>query len=165
MSYLADAGLRVLSADAISRRIWDDPSIQLSLMELMGTTGAPDRAEVRRRILASPEFRRSLNSLMHRLIVPAMMADEADAYEVPLLIESALHPLFRRVWVVTCGEREQERRLAERLGSAEDALRLMAAQLPTRAKCAFADRIVRTNQPEPDVRSYVLRVLAEDFGQ
>ncbi|MBI5708676.1 MAG: dephospho-CoA kinase [Armatimonadetes bacterium] len=165
LSYLAEAGWKVVSADDISHRVWKDPGFSLALAELCGNGVQPSRAEVRRRVFSSPEFRRKLNALAHRPIVAAMLAEDADAYEVPLLFESALHPLFRRVWVVSCGEREQERRLTERLGDAEEARLLIASQMPTRAKCAFADRIVRTNLPEPDVRSYVLRVLAEDFGQ
>lgn len=165
LSYLADAGWKVVSADDMSHRVWRDAGFLSALTELCGTGVPPTRAEVRKRVVSSPEFRRNLNALAHGPIVAAMLDEDADAYEVPLLFESALHPLFRRVWVVTCGEREQERRLAERLGDANEARLLIAAQMPTRAKCAFADRIVRTNQPEPDVRSYVLRVLAEDFGQ
>jgi dephospho-CoA kinase len=76
----------------------------------------------------------------------------ADVVEVPLLIETCIQSLFERVWVATCGPEEQERRLVERLGDAGAARRLVASQLPTVVKCAFADQAIRTDQPLSSVQ-------------
>lgn len=160
LGYLADAGYSVVSADAVARDVYVRDDLQAQIQRVFGTT---DRDVLRQRLADDPAARRALNRLMHEPVWSALEHTGADIVEIPLLIEAALHPRCRGVWVVTCGEHEQRERLAARLGSEELAERLLATQLPTRVKEVFADRVLRTNLPEPQVRREVLEAAKQDF--
>lgn len=161
---LAAAGYRVLSADAVAKDVFESPRVQEWLAAAMGSEGPVDRAAVRERLAKDLEFRRALNARTHPEVVGRIFASGADVAEVPLLIEACLQRHFRRVWVVTCGEEEQLRRLAERLGGVDRAREMLRTQLPTRVKIAFADRVIRTNAPERDVHLEVTEAAALDFA-
>lgn len=88
-----------------------------------------------------------------------MMASGAQAFEVPLLVESCSQWLFDQVWLATCGPEEQLRRLTARVGDERLARQISASQLSSTVKMAFSDEIFRTNEPEPSVKSKVLGCL------
>jgi dephospho-CoA kinase len=150
---LSEQGLKTASADEVARGVLEDPVIQSEIGQRLGIRGPIDREELRRTIEEDPGKRRSLNEVMHAEILARLISQDADVVEVPLLIETCLQSLFQRVWVVTCGRVEQSRRLTERLGDPEQAERLVGTQLPTLVKCAFADRVVRTDVPLSSVQS------------
>jgi dephospho-CoA kinase len=82
--------------------------------------------------------------------------------EVPLLIETATHQWFDEVWVCDAGDEARWRRLLDRLGGdQESARRLLATQLPTKAKIPFADRIIRTDRPFESVMILTAKLAGE----
>lgn len=162
LGYLAEAGYRTASADIVAREVFQRPEIQEEIQRRIGVT---DRDALRERLGIDPEARRTLNHLMHAPVWDALSKTEAVIVEIPLLIETVLHPRCAGVWVVTCGEAEQTRRLRARLGDDALVLRLLQTQLPTRVKSMFADRIIESNLPEPQVRREVLDAAAHDFRQ
>jgi dephospho-CoA kinase len=112
-------------------------------------------------------FRRRLNALTHPEVTRRMFArlDPLGArlvfVEVPLLIEASLQGRFERVWVVDAGPAERLRRLTAKLGGDEAAAKArLASQLPTEAKKAFADRIVRTNSGLESVKILAANLVA-----
>jgi len=163
LGYCKEAGYSVCSADDIAKAIFHETALQDRLAELFDLEPPVETADVRRLIAGSDFLRRSLNQLTHRAIMDAMMSCRAQVNEVPLLIESCIQGEFDRIWVVTCGELEQRKRLEARLGQAE-AAHLLATQLPSRVKTAFADTVIRTNQPENHVQAFVLACLSCEFG-
>lgn len=152
---LAQQGIRTASADTVAAGLWEDEDWVALVGDALGLEGPVTKASVRACITADPEARRTLNALSHPVIVNRLAELEAEVVEVPLLVESVLLDGFAQVWVVTCGREEQVRRLAARLGGEERAEALVASQLATRAKLAFADEVIRTNLPMPDVISSV----------
>lgn len=160
VAYMAALGLTTVSADDLAREAYNDPPVQEWIRFELGST---DRSKVRSALLHDSTFRRRLNSVTHPRILVKLRECMADVFEVPLLIETCLQPYFDVVWVVTCGHAEQLRRLEERLGSRTAAEAFLHTQLPTRAKFAFADRIVRTNSDEESVRRYVTEAVSRDF--
>jgi dephospho-CoA kinase len=148
---LAELGYPVSSADAIARDLFLDPALNTRLAEVAGVP-APISPAALRAALASTEVRRNVNRIMHAPVMERLEEEAAQFVEVPLLLEACLQSRFDRVWVVTCGEEEQRRRLQERYGSEADLIALVASQLPSRAKIPFADLVVRTNQPLENVR-------------
>ncbi len=163
--YLRALGYTVASADDAAREVFEEQAVQRALALALGCEVPVTRRQVRDRLTIDPEFRRTLNRITHPRILESLDRLEAQFVEVPLLIEACLQGRFDRVWVVTCGPEEQARRLAERLGSKEKARRMMAAQLPTRAKIPFADAVVRTNRPEEDVQSFVAELASREFAK
>lgn len=166
LGYLHEAGYRTASADEIAREVFHRPEV---LQRIEAAFGTSDRAELRRRLGADAGARRMLNALLHPLTWAALEESEVEVVEVPLLVEAVLFSQFAGVWVVTCGEEEQRRRLRERLqdeGAAthdRTIVELLQAQLPTRAKIAFADRTIHTNLPQADVRREVLVAAKQEF--
>lgn len=163
MGYLREMGFETASADAMAREVFQDEEVQGRLQALVG--GDASRDQLRERIAADDGFRRQVNGVMHPLIVKKLIASPADFIEVPLLFEAALHPLFDRVWVVTCGAELQLTRLTERLGNVQDAKALIDTQLPTLAKCAFADEVIRTNGSEESVKALVMSAKSREFAK
>ena len=86
---------------------------------------------------------------------------EIVIYEVPLLIETCIQRLFNQTWLVTCGKVEQLRRLTERLSDQTQAEALIATQIPTCAKFAFADVVIRTDVEMPIVHRTVVAALKD----
>lgn len=165
LSYLKEAGFATASADDFAREVFDDPSVQVQIAEALALRLPLDRHAVREAMLDEADKRIALNKVMHPLIRQKIRESDAVAIEVPLLVETCLQGEFDRIWVVTCGIEEQLRRLTERLGVRSEAERLVAAQLPTTTKCAFADRIIRTNGPSDTVRSLVIEAFAQDLAE
>lgn len=158
LAMLAEMGFATASADDMAASIFESEVVQEFLRAELGPH--VDRGVVRARLTHDADFRRRLNALIHPNVARQLVRGEARFVEVPLLLEAVLHPFFDRVWVVTCGETEQRRRLVDRLGSPSEADALMRAQLPTQAKIPFADELLRTNQDRETVRAYVRAVAA-----
>jgi dephospho-CoA kinase len=115
---------------------------------------------LRDRIWDRQVLRRSVNRLMHPIILRELDRTGAEVVEIPLLLETCMQGAFPRVWVVTCGPEEQKRRLVQRLGDEAKAEAILSSQLPSDVKAVFADVIVRTNRPPEDVKRFVTAVAA-----
>lgn len=157
-------GVKTASADEIGQRVFASDEVQNGLRDLLEIQDSVDRALLRQEMAANPGLRRKVNRLMHPKIFDEMMSCEAELIEVPLLIETVLHPFFREVWMVTCGAEEQLKRLTIRLGNVSEAESWIQSQLPTSVKIAFADEVLRTNQPLVFVFDHVRRLRTEKFG-
>ena len=164
LGYLRDMGYRTASGDELARSVFNSDQVQDGLRRLLEVQGAVTAADLREHLWENATLRRAVNSLMHPLILKAIEAVEADAIEVPLLIETCLQHRFRRTWVVTCGAEEQRKRLVERFGSSTDVEAILQSQLPTEVKCAFADVVVRTNRPPEDVIRFIKAVGRRSLG-
>lgn len=162
--YLKDLGYSVASSDEVGREVFRTESVQHALAKLLGVAAPVDPALVRAR-LDDPAIRRSVNAITHPEIVRRIRSDRAEVFEIPLLVETCLQGEFDRVWVVTCGEEEQLRRLTVRLGNSDEARKQIATQLPTRAKIAFADSVIRTNRGESSVMRSVAEAALRDLDR
>src|SRR5688572_7835223 len=161
---IQEAGIDVVSADEIARQVFQLEEVQAELASILKTEPPIEPDRLKSAIFADPHARRAVNRLMHPLVIRDIEASVVPVIEVPLLIESATQGLFARVWVVTCGPEEQLRRLTERTGDTFSAKQMMEAQLPSRARLPFADRIVRTNLELNTVRQYVFDSIGLDLG-
>jgi dephospho-CoA kinase len=144
---LSDLGARTVSADALVAELWADPRWEMRIWEALGSEGPMSRAEVRLLILEDLEARRRLNALLHEPVWEKILESGADVVEVPLLIEAGLVGAFESIWVASCGEAVQRERLLARLGDRALTDGFLASQLPLRAKIAFADVVIRTDEP------------------
>ena len=155
MGYLRSLGESTVSADQIAREVFESEEVQSALSERLGLALPLDRDRVRIAISRDIELRRWLNAVTHPKILDQIEVSSAHWFEVPLLFEACLQARFHSIWVVTCGAAEQRSRLVQRLGDDAAARSLIAAQLPTEVKIAFADEIIRTNQSEAAVLEIV----------
>lgn len=163
LGYIHDLGFKVESSDQIVARLYEDPNIQKQLFEEFLIPLPITRDAVREELSRRPEIRHSLNRIFHVRVLESILESKASVVEVPLLFEACLQVHFERIWVVTCGLEEQWQRLLQRYGDEVFASRMLNSQLPTRAKCAFADTIIRTNRSEADVLDCTARCIRQEF--
>jgi dephospho-CoA kinase len=164
LGMLSELGYSTASADDVGREVFQTREVQAELAVLFETTDL-SRDAIRAAISAKPDLRRGMNRLMHGPIWERILASGVQFVEIPLLVEACLHPNFRRVWVVTCGQEEQLRRLVERLGSRQAAEQMLSTQLSSTAKAQFADRIVRTNAEPASVLGFVSSAAEADVAR
>lgn len=160
---IREAGYETVSADDIARDVFRSAKVQAGLSRILGKDEPIHPETLKTALFERPEVRREVNRLMHAPILGMLIDHPAPVVEVPLLIESCLQGLFDGVWVVTCGPEEQLRRLSLRLGDPQLASRMIQAQLNSRIKLPFADRIVRTNLEMDTVRQYVFEAIRRDL--
>lgn len=160
LRYLREAGYRVASADDVARDQLKMRPVRAALAETAGLQAEFTANDLRDRLIGDTVCRRAVNKVLHPYVLAGLFATGAEFMEVPLLIETALQGAFDEVWVVTCGLDEQLRRLVERTGNEALAQRILALQLPTSAKLAFADVIVRTNRASRLVKAYTFEAAS-----
>lgn len=159
LKMLHHLGASVLSSDDVARELMEDSAIQLKISRVLGISLPIDRAELRK-VLVDHTQRKLLNNIMHPHVLRKLQESKAQFVEVPLLFETALAGPFNRIWIVTCGRQEQLSRLTARLGDSLAAEALISTQIASRAKIPFADVVIRTNVPMPDVQRLVSAAVA-----
>lgn len=165
MGYLREFGLATASADDFAREVFHQSEVQSAISDLLALPLPLDPASVRNAIATDQALRRRVNAVTHPRILDLLEHSPAAWIEVPLLFETCLQSRFDRIWVVTCGESEQLQRLTNRLGDAAEAKRLIATQLPTSVKVAFADEIVRTIGSDLAVKSLVQQGIERESSK
>jgi dephospho-CoA kinase len=151
LAKLAELGHSIVSADEIAREIFVETETQRELSSLTGLNVPISSAELRDRLVETPGVRQEVNRLFHQRVMDAILRSDAEFCEVPLLIEVCGQKFFDSVWVVTCTPESQRSRLQARYGDEVDIDAILATQLPMMVKEAFADRIIRTDEPSEPV--------------
>jgi dephospho-CoA kinase len=161
---LAARGAQVLDADQVTRIVMDvgqpayEQIVQTFGASILQSPGGPiDRPALGRIVFGDKQALRQLEAIVHPATRAYIMnwinerdaaASAAAQREVAVvdairLIEAGYPAFCDAVWVVTCDEREQLRRLVAERGMPEaDARQRIAAQPPQREKVAVADVII-----------------------
>jgi dephospho-CoA kinase len=155
---LAARGVPVVDADVLAREavVPGSPGLAAIVARFGGgilqADGALDRKALGAIVFADADARRDLNAIVHpevaRLAADKLAAlresgAPAAVYEVPLLFESGLEPMFDAILVVACSDETQLHRLMQRDGLDEAAARQrLAAQMPLADKRARATRVI-----------------------
>jgi dephospho-CoA kinase len=154
---LARRGAVLIDSDVLAREVVAPGSDGLrQIVDRWGTgvvtpNGELDRAALRRLVFADAREREALNAIVHPRIAARrdVLLAQARARgvrvvvcDIPLLFERGLQGAFDRVIVVDAPAEIRLRRLRARGLSADDAERIMAAQMPPEAKRAAADIVI-----------------------
>jgi dephospho-CoA kinase len=118
--------------------------------ELIGQSGAMERAKMRERVFADPAARKALEALLHPMIRDESSRRIAAAtgpyviHVVPLLVESAdYRQRVDRVLVIDAPEHLQIERVRARSGLPETQVRaILASQASRAARLAAADDVI-----------------------
>jgi len=179
---LAELGAHVIDADAVAHRVMRQGTpTWRSIMEAFGPDIVAEGGEIDRKrlggiVFADPEALRRLERITHPAVIAeideriAEIAAQAAAQGQPRpvivieaikLIESGMHRHYDALWVVTCAEEQQMKRLMARSGltAAEAELRI-AAQPPASAKVALADVVIDNSGAKAQMRQQVRRAWA-----
>lgn len=157
---LAEAGVAVIDADAISRAITGAGGAALPAIHkafgaaMFDATGALDRAAMRALVSADPGARQRLEAIVHPLVMreslrqaQAVQQREAQliVFDIPLLVESGARwrAQLDAVLVVDCEPEEQIARVAARSGWPRAHIEgIMAAQATRAQRLAAADFVL-----------------------
>ncbi|MGI5292311.1 dephospho-CoA kinase [Nonomuraea polychroma] len=153
---LAARGAVVIDADKIAREVVEPGTPGLARVvatfgdEVLHPDGTLNREKLGSIVFADSERLAALNAIVHPLVgerVAHLQSEAADdaivVYDVPLLAENKLAPMYDVVIVVDAADDVRVRRLAEHRGMAEaDARARIAAQASREDRLAVADIVV-----------------------
>lgn len=171
------AGARIIDADVLARRAVEPGSDALrQIVERWGPgmlqpSGELDRAALRDIVFRDTGEREALERIVHPVVARLRAAEIARAVEagdrivvsdIPLLFETGMEGNFDLVVLVDAPESERIRRLVDLRGlDRNEALRMVAAQLPAAVKRMKADIIIENDQSLEALRSQAATIWRE----
>lgn len=149
-------GAVAIRADDLAREVVapGTPAYQEILEDFGPTVASPggelDRKRLARIVFSDPKRRRRLEEIVHPRVrerelelIRLHSAAPLIVLEIPLLFETDAQTLCDKVLVVTIGEEERLRRLAESRGMAPEEIRArLEAQMPQEEKVRRADFVI-----------------------
>ena len=152
-----DAVLRAVGSGFVLRAVGDG----------FGSAAAGiDRAALRRAAFIDSSLREKLERVLHPLIFARMeselAANDGGAYKIacaPLLFETGMERRLRfdaGILAIDCIEATQLARAVGRGLTAEDARRIMSAQMPRAARIAKATAVITNDKTRDDLESAVI---------
>lgn len=170
-------GYAVVDADELAREVTQKgTAAHAEIVSAFGPVSvAPDgslnRAKIAEMVFADRNRLEELERIIHPRVRELSdrwrkeLAERGDFmafYDVPLLFEKKMAPLFDRVVAVVCRpDLQKERLMARNNLSAEEAGRRIAAQLPLAEKARLAQHLIENNGSLTDLEAAVDRLLGE----
>ncbi len=183
MAMFAQLGAATIDTDAIARALTGAGGGAIAALcaafgpAVLDAHGALDRGRMRQRAFGDPAVRRTLESVLHPLILeqvlvqaqaPAARAAPAILVDVPLLLEAAgmrAGLALDRVLVVDCPVHQQQARVLARGGlGTDEAGAIIAAQAPRAARLAIADDVLVNAGTRAALQARVERLWASYRG-
>lgn len=169
---LAARGAVVIDADKIAREVVEPGTPGLARVvavfgeEVLHPDGSLNREKLGAIVFADPDKLASLNGIVHPLVgervadLQSRTADDAImVYDVPLLAENRLAPMYDVVIVVDAADEVRIARLAEHRGMPEhDAKARIAAQATREDRLAIADIVIDNEGDLDDLEARVDQV-------
>ncbi|TDC69251.1 dephospho-CoA kinase [Actinomadura sp. GC306] len=166
---LAAHGAVVIDADKIAREVVEPGTPGLAAVvaefgeEVLLPSGGLDREKVGRIVFGDPDRLAALNAIVHPLVgermqelMDAAPEDAVVVYDVPLLAENGLAPMYDEVVVVDAPADMQLDRLVARRGmTEEDARARMASQASREDRRAVASHLIDNSGTLADLQSQV----------
>ncbi|HNT39517.1 MAG TPA: dephospho-CoA kinase [Rubrivivax sp.] len=171
-------GAALVDTDAIARALTLPGGAAIAAIAdtfgaaMIGADGALDRERMRQQVFADPAAKARLEAILHPLIA-AQAEREAEAagarivvFDVPLLAESTRwRARVDRILVVDCEEDTQRRRVMQRSGWSDAAVRAVIAQQAGRAaRRAIADAVIYNDGLSPPELAHEVRALWERWA-
>lgn len=176
---LARRGAAVIDADAIGHEVLrEDGQIRRLTdafgKEILGDGGEIDRAHLAARVFGNPDAVARLNAIMHprideivrqRIASFKTQGKEVVVIDVPLLVETGGTSLADEVWVTEAPPETILRRLRERSGLSEAAVKARRdAQADSAAKRRRADLVIDTAVSLADLEAAVAALWERRLG-
>ncbi|XRQ02756.1 dephospho-CoA kinase [Actinomadura welshii] len=166
---LAERGAVVIDADKIAREVVEPGTPGLAAVvaefgaDVLLPSGGLDREKVGRIVFADPDRLAALNAIVHPLVgermqelMDAAPADAIVVYDVPLLAENGLAPMYDEIVVVDVpGDVQVDRLVARRGMTEEDARARMANQASREDRRAVATHVIDNSGTLDELESRV----------
>ena len=165
----AELGVPIIDADIAAREVVQPDSLGIKqLVEQFGTgiltdAGELMRPKLRELIFSDDQLRKKAESIIHPL-VRNWMEQQAKQHQdkpyaifvIPLLFETGRYDSIVRVVVVDTPEQTQIERVMARDGiSADQAKKILAAQLPREKRLSLADDVISNNKDSQQLAEIV----------
>jgi dephospho-CoA kinase len=176
---MAEAGLPVIDADELARRVVAPGSPALDAIVrrfgpgVMAADGTLDRGALGRIVFADPGSRRELEALTHPAIAQLAEGElaaleaagtEVAVYMAPLLLEAGVSARVDEIWVVFADHETQVRRIMARDGISRDAAEArIDAQMPMEEKARHGRIVIRNQGTRRELEEQVREVLAREI--
>ncbi|MFZ0638491.1 MAG: dephospho-CoA kinase [Candidatus Acidiferrales bacterium] len=173
---LQEQGCHVIEADLVAHDFLKpaNPVAQEIIVEfgpeILGSTGAIDRAKLGEIVFGDPQKLTRLNALTHppvlkeiaRQLAGIAQKDNSSIAVVvaALHIETGYYKTFDRLAVAWCTREQQIARLLNRGLTREQAERRIASQMPLDEKRLLADDVIDCSRTIEDTRRQVAEMLA-----
>ncbi|HEB76567.1 MAG TPA: dephospho-CoA kinase [Nitrospirae bacterium] len=166
-------GAAVLSADDIVHELLNRDDVRDAVAALFGpdvlSDGGIDRKKLSERVFSDEGARRSLERLLHPLVLETIRRRSREAsardlvmvVEVPLLFETGFDREVDAVVAVRAESGAVRRRLRKKGFSEEDLTKRGAAQIPVEEKASRADYVIDNSGPLEDTERQVRMVWDE----
>ncbi|RSN15794.1 dephospho-CoA kinase [Nonomuraea sp. WAC 01424] len=172
---LSARGAVVIDADRIAREVVEPGTVGLARVVaafgegVLRPDGSLDREKLGSVVFADAERLAALNAIVHPLVgerVAELQGQAADdailVYDVPLLVENKLAPMYDVVIVVDAADEVRIRRLADHRGmSGSDARARIAAQASRDERLAAAVLVILNEGSLDDLEARVEEVWDE----
>lgn len=174
--FFREHGVTVIDADQLARDAVLPGSRALEQIAalfgngVLAEDGSLHRKKLAALVFASEQKRTQLEAILHpeirrlgeeRIAAAAAQGAETVVYMAPLLIEAGAAGRVDEIWVVTVRPEVQLERLMRRDGiSPDEALRMIAAQMPLAEKECYG-RIVIDNSGTPEETRRILEAIWE----
>ena len=170
---LVECGAALVDTDAIARSLTVPGGAAIPAIaeafgsHMIGADGALDRDRMRAHVFADPGAKARLEAILHPMIgaeatrQAAAAGERVVVFDVPLLAESGRwRHRVDRILVVDCPEDTQCRRVVQRSGWSEAAVRAVIAQQATRSsRRAIADAVIFNDGITPQALADEVRAL------
>ncbi|HWI55237.1 MAG TPA: dephospho-CoA kinase [Desulfobacteria bacterium] len=186
--FLQQMGIRVIDADLVAREIVA-PGLPAwrQIRDYFGEEVLDPDLSINRKNLADEIFGdkekiSKLNEITHPVIIEKITSEinefrsngsndrEILVVDVPLLIETGMHKIVDKVWVVYVPEELQLKRLMDRDGLTHtQAVKRIKSQMPVSEKKKYADAVIDNSgsitETKEKVGHLVSQLLGESGGQ
>ena len=164
----AELGVKIIDSDILAREVVEpgQPALE-EIVSVFGTgildkSGRLNRGQLRERVFAAPEKRKTLEGILHPIIIAETnrWVDEVeDSYClvcIPLLFETAQQDRYDRVLVVDVPPETQIERTLKRDGSPRTTIEgILAAQVDRSRRLELADDVIDNSGDIQQVRHRV----------
>lgn len=176
-NYLESLGENVICADKVSRdMVMPGMPGNEELRWVFGNGYFKENGELDRRKLADQVFTdeeklKTLNSILHPLIVDEIFKEAENAngrvfIEAPLLIQTGMHKRVNYVWLVTADIDKRISRVIGRDGSSEEqVIKRIESQLSDSEMAAVSDEIIENNGSLNELYKKINKILGQpEYG-
>ena len=175
---LKEEGAYIIDADRIARELvrphapaWKK-LVRAFGKEILREDGSIHRKKLADKVFADLSQRKLLNQILHPRIRKEMEQKAKEigqkdpeaivVIDAPLLVELGDHRQMDKLIVVTSTQKQQIERLRERDGiSAEEALRMVASQMPVEDKVKLADFVIQNKGSFQETRKKTREIFKE----
>lgn len=175
LNLLRGLNFQTLSCDEIVKNLYEKEEIKAKILKLFGKEvfdekGNIDRKRILKLLKERPELKKALEDILHPEVLREVLrffeicqerGERICFVEVPLLFEVSWEGLFDEVWVITCREETQLKRLKER-GKLEELLPLLHSQIPLEEKKKRGDKVFSSEKSLKELEKE-LRVLLKEY--